>query len=369
MDMGLGLLDMFGANSQAGGGLGILGQIAERLRNNSGALAGYGSNGAEGMNAGRRSDMFAEEQQRQKMQQAMKVKAAQMQAQALGIDPVLAAGDPDTVAALYRQKMTPQKPPEAPSSVREFQFAKSQGYKGSFEDWQTRAAGGTANYSLNPIYGTDEQGNPVAMQTSSRGGISAAQMPQGVKLSRDPIKMDAGTHFVLLDPITRQQVGTIPKNVAGAAAEEEIGKAQGQRESAAPNQIDSSTVALDLVKQIEEHPGRQGSTGWQANFPTLNGTQSKDFENLVEQAKSGAFLTAIQQMRGLGALSDAEGRAATAAVTRMNVATSDEGFMRAVRDYKQIVERGRTKAQNTIRSRQGATPQGGGPAADPLGIR
>jgi hypothetical protein len=108
--MGLGLLDMFGANSQAGGGLGILGSIAERLRNNSGAMIGYGGGGYEGMIKGQRNDMYAEEQQRERLEQAAKVKAAQMQAQALGIDPVLAAGDPQTVAALYRQKMTPKEP-------------------------------------------------------------------------------------------------------------------------------------------------------------------------------------------------------------------------------------------------------------------
>jgi hypothetical protein len=264
-------------------------------------------------------------------------------------------------------------PKEGPASVQEYEYAKRNGYKGSFEDWQTHGSGsGRGQFSLTPIYGTDEQGNPVAMQTSSRGGIQAAQMPNGVKLSRDPIKMDAGTHFVLLDPITRQQVGTIPKNVAGAAAEEEIGKAQGQRESAAPNQVESARVAEDLLNQIEEHPGRGMATGKTAMLPTLPGTQSKSFEILVDQAKSGAFLTAIQQMRGLGALSDAEGRAATAAVARMNVSDTEAGFMKAVNDYRSIVKRGKTKAESILRSRQGGTPpQGTGfnNASDPLGIR
>jgi hypothetical protein len=59
-----------------------------------------------------------------------------------------------------------------PNAVREYQFAKSQGYKGSFEDWQLsqRRAGATTLNMGAPVAGVDEQGNPVFFQPSKTGG-------------------------------------------------------------------------------------------------------------------------------------------------------------------------------------------------------
>lgn len=80
----------------------------------------------------------------------------------------------------------------------------------------------------------------------------------------------------------------------------------------------------------------------------IPGTGGYDFQNLVDQAKSGAFLTAIQQMRGLGALSNAEGSTATQAVTRMNTATSEEAFLKALDDYEKIIDQGIARAQSRM---------------------
>lgn len=62
-----------------------------------------------------------------------------------------------------------------PNAVREYQFAKSQGYKGSFEDWQLsqRRAGATTLNMGAPVAGVDEQGNPVFFQPSKTGGTPA----------------------------------------------------------------------------------------------------------------------------------------------------------------------------------------------------
>lgn len=62
-----------------------------------------------------------------------------------------------------------------PNAVREYEFAKSQGYKGSFEDWQLsqRRAGATTLNMGAPVAGVDEQGNPVFFQPSKTGGTPA----------------------------------------------------------------------------------------------------------------------------------------------------------------------------------------------------
>ena len=61
------------------------------------------------------------------------------------------------------------------------------------------------------------------------------------------------------------------------------------------------------------------STGEYARTP---GTAAADFAALNEQMQGQAFLGAIQQMRGMGALSDAEGKAAEAVTLLAETARS-----------------------------------------------
>lgn len=84
-------------------------------------------------------------------------------------------------------------------------------------------------FGLSPQYGVNAAGDPVLLQLSSGGRAVETAMPPGVTLSRNPIKLDAGTHFVLLDPITRQPVGEIPKDVAGEQSERVIGEEFGKQ--------------------------------------------------------------------------------------------------------------------------------------------
>lgn len=150
------------------------------------------------------------------------------------------------------------------------------------------------------------------------------------------------------DELVDRNSGAPVRNVAPALAGAESAKAQGEmtgkQTASAPADIQAADNALDLVDKIRKHPGRATGTGASSIGNFIWGTSGYDFQNLVEQAKSGAFLTAIQQMRGLGSLSNAEGQTATQAVTRMNTATTEEGFLAAVDDYEKIVKQGRERA-------------------------
>lgn len=132
------------------------------------------------------------------------------------------------------------------------------------------------------------------------------------------------------------------------------GKASGEATAAAPGDIAAGQAALDLIGQIRSSPELGWATGTSAGLGgnAIPGTGRYGFQNLVDQAKSGAFLTAVQEMRGLGALSNTEGQAATQAITRINTALSTEDFLKALADYEAIVMRGMQRAQARL--------QGGG---------
>jgi len=136
----------------------------------------------------------------------------------------------------------------------------------------------------------------------------------------------------------------------------ELGEAEAQRRAMAAQQLESAVQAQDLIAQIKTNSYIDRGTGMSSSFNSVPGTGGYDFQNLVDQAKSGAFLTAIPQLKGFGALSNTEGAAATAAIARMDTATSKEAFLKAVDDYEKIVSRGLEKADEIIRSGQPILP-------------
>lgn len=207
------------------------------------------------------------------------------------------------------------------------------------------ARGGAAEMSLNTIPIVLENGDAGLLQVDKAGEGHITKIPGGAKIAKAPIVKDTGTEFQVIDPVTREVVQTIPKNVRGAAAEAAIGDFQGKQAATAPADITAGQNALDIIGQIRNDPYLERGTGGSSLFNGVWGTGGYDFQNAVDQAKSGAFLTAIQQMRGLGSLSNTEGDTASKAVTRMNTALSKEAFLKALDEYQAIVERGIRNAQ------------------------
>lgn len=237
-------------------------------------------------------------------------------------------------------------------------------YNADTGEWLTPPAGSgnDSEFGLAPQYGVDANGNPVIVQLSKSGVAKQTALPEGVQLSKEPIKLDAGTHFVLLDPITRQPIGQIAKDLAGAEREKARGDAEGKADASAPGDLQAGLNAKALVQQIRTNPALDRGTGFSSLGNMVPGTAGYDFQNIVDQAKSGAFLTAIQQMRGLGALSNNEGQAATAAVTRMNTATSKEAFLSALDDYERIIDQGIARSEARMGDRTLKGPQAAPPA-------
>jgi hypothetical protein len=210
-------------------------------------------------------------------------------------------------------------------------------------------------HGLQVVYGKDKTGNLVAMQTNKSGGLTLAPLPEGVNALAPGLDyLNTGTGFVPVD----KRGGALPQDgvaqpvridVAGKAKEDAIGGASGAAQVAAPGDIAAADSALNILDQIETSPYLERGTGASSYGNMIPGTGGYDFQNLVDQSKSGAFATAIQQMRGLGSLSNAEGDTATKAINRMNTATSTEAFMQALNDYKAVVLKGKARAESRLK--------------------
>lgn len=203
-------------------------------------------------------------------------------------------------------------------------------YQGYILTGELPKPNGGSEFGLQPVYGRDKQGNIVVLQLGKNGVAVASDLPEGITPDL-AVKSYEGAY------------GT------------ETGKAAGAAMASAASDVQAAQNALDLIDSIRNDPARQMATGKSSFVGAIPGTASYDFNLKVDQAKSGAFMTAIQQLRGMGALSNTEGATATAAVTRMKTSMTEEGFLKALADYEKIVRQAMDKAQAKV---DGAPVQG-----------
>jgi hypothetical protein len=70
------------------------------------------------------------------------------------------------------------------------------------------------------------------------------------------------------------------------------------------------------------------------------GTEATDFKARFDEIKGQQFLQGIETLKGSGAISDAEGKAAQKAISRMSLSQSEAEFKKAADDFQGIIKRG-----------------------------
>jgi hypothetical protein len=164
--------------------------------------------------------------------------------------------------------------------------------------------------------------------------------------------------------------------------ETEMDAKSSERQAKTEENIAQADEMMSLVDQmigpeskdgaLKLHPGFKSAVGtkgasslWGFREKPLAGTDAAGFMAMYDQVKGGAFLQAVQSMRGTGALSDTEGRAATSAITRMNAATSEADFIRAAQDFRTAIKN--RKGRSLARAAEHPSLSGKSPAADSSG--
>jgi hypothetical protein len=144
--------------------------------------------------------------------------------------------------------------------------------------------------------------------------------------------------------------GMSPADVESAQAAKQAGMIEGEKATAEDvakakinngKIIEQANTVQALTTQLLEHPGFSVSVGASAQpgFQFIPGTDKASFNAFFDQAKGQAFLAAIAEMKGLGALSDREGQAATAAVTAISLDMNEKDFRKAAHQLNTTMKR------------------------------
>lgn len=220
--------------------------------------------------------------------------------------------------------------------------------------------------------GRDAALAPVELELKTaeakKAGAEAAGAPEKVSLTNQELKEKIETAQA------QRRIAELETQIKQANSETERGKLILERDKlqgelsqkqqtklqSAQDASDSATMALNTIKQIKEHPGlRNYGKSWMmrnlssdlsepgtttrkilAWFP---GTQSKDLENLVGTLKSQSFLSAVQQMKGMGSLSDAEGKKLDSSIASLDLDQSLPQFMSSLTTIEGLLNKNQSK--------------------------
>ena len=157
----------------------------------------------------------------------------------------------------------------------------------------------------------------------------------------------------------RQQMAAITQSMQQQSldlrqqAADEKKKAAEQQKLGIVSSFDS---ALDTLDTISKHPGKKAAVGFGgAQLSMIPGTDAAGFAAQLETFKAQTFLPQVQALKGMGALSDAEGKKLTAAVGALSQSMKQSEFDAQVGKIKRDLEAARSRVGSSMQNAPSAS--------------
>lgn len=125
---------------------------------------------------------------------------------------------------------------------------------------------------------------------------------------------------------------------------------QDEKAAARAGQVASFDTMLSTLDRLGNHPGLSRSVGPVGAFPTMPGSESANFQAELNTFQSQAFLPMVSQLKGMGALSDAEGKKLTAAVGALDPRMGEQAFRNSITLIAQQMAAARDRATGMKKS-------------------
>jgi len=145
-------------------------------------------------------------------------------------------------------------------------------------------------------------------------------------------------------------VGFTPTGADGAGALTEKQKYDIEKDkvadvSAQQNAVAKSQEFVNALTKLENHPGFSNLFGTNVGIPTwVAGTDGAGAKALFNQIEGKGFLESIQAMKGMGALSNAEGEKVSAAFLGITPAMKESEVKARITEIKSLIQTGMQRA-------------------------
>ena len=190
---------------------------------------------------------------------------------------------------------------------------------------------------------------PVPLAQAPQGRVAPAGAPTGARPTMT--ELEAGKTRA------KEEAEVVGKDIGTTRANQ--GKAE-----------QNADYLITKINELVTHPGFETSVGRKGlsygfgltKEPILEGTDASDFQARFKEVGGQSFLQAIENLRGMGALSNLEGESATKAIQRMSTSQSEKEFKTAAQEFNEIIQRGIDRN----RVKLGQEPKYGTPAASEI---
>lgn len=229
-------------------------------------------------------EVAIESRYRQDPQDAMRLAMTQRGAAAMRGNPAL--------AAMLQRTMEPPTEPKAPTTVG-----------GMMWDAKQRKFVEIPGYS------------------AQQGAIASAKRPDVVVTGarNEPLVSVKGPDGSPILVPRSQAAGMTPYSAKQEAADVERVRSLADKSA-------STQTALDNIAQLLVDPGRKSGTGASSFLGNIPGTAARSFQARLETFKAQTFIPMVSALKGMGALSDAEGKKLSAAVGALDPNMREEDF-------------------------------------------
>lgn len=133
--------------------------------------------------------------------------------------------------------------------------------------------------------------------------------------------------------------------------------ARADRQAAAQGAVDTFSTALGSLSEIESSPGLKKAVGFNSAFPTVPGTDAANFEARLDTFKAQTFLPMVASLKGMGALSDAEGKKLSDAVGALSPKMSEDAFRSSIGKIRTQLENKLGTVKRQFDYQEPAAPQ------------
>lgn len=130
-----------------------------------------------------------------------------------------------------------------------------------------------------------------------------------------------------------------------ADAQEKRDQLKRTQESDASAAFSTIDRTLDTIGRLKTHPGLSGAVGFRVGQAAIPGTDAADASALIDQLQSQGFLAEVDKMRGLGALTEAEGKKLTSAIGSLDKNQSEKQFRKNLDDIQKQFDAARSRIE------------------------
>lgn len=193
-------------------------------------------------------------------------------------------------------------------------------------------------------------------QANARGWASVNIQQQNADIAKSRLQLDmdlkrAETENKVIERQLAQETNELKRDELKLRLQEsnnKIEQVKADRTESISSQVDSANRAIKTAQGILDSKGFSGYFGVNMN-PFGNryipGTDAADTGSMVDTLKSQGFLAGVQQMKGMGGLSDAEGKKITDAIGSLDPNMSEKQARTSINNIIDVFNEGKKRIE------------------------